>query len=89
MKIETTGVYFFYSKCFDARALRIWRRLMRRSWKRYCQQPTGKLCFDRHWHIVVRDLSDEHPEIFKITELELRALFVMAFALPPVQVSGE
>lgn len=89
MKIETTGVYYIYSKCFDAKLLRIFRRQMRGSWNKYKNQPTGKRCFDRHWAIVLRKLSKEHPEVFKISRGESNALFDKAFSLPIVQVSGE
>lgn len=86
MKIETTKVYRFYSKCFDAKTLRIFRRQMRKTWKVYKQRASPARCFDRHYYLVLWDIKSKYPEMIKLSGDETEALFEKAFSNPIVQV---
>lgn len=87
MKIETTKVYRFYTKVFDAKMLRLFRRQMRRTWSRYKKGNSPYLCFDRHWFLVIKDIHKNYPEMIKLSKGETEALFDKTFALPKIQVA--
>lgn len=60
MKIGNTqgthNVPRVFAEAFDAKTMRLFRRQMRKSWKKYQTQGNAGVCFQQHWFHILKQI---------------------------------